>query len=1171
MKLKKDGSAIKPEVDRTLSEGAAYILFTTTNLVDTRRETAKINIKEMFNHYGRAYSNTVHIDIYDSAQIATWTNQYFPAVLAVREWLQLSVPEGFQTFPVWKEFMNSQRDRVEFIPDPKLEGIMNDIAERLVIPRETSRIVGLSGIGKTEITFQVCNQGLIGELCNSLIYVDAADAPDDLPSKVRSLIGIARTKFCLIVDNCEPCLHSHLQNIMSRTDGTLVTIDTTIEEHVCDNTLVIPPASKELIQKIVTMRHPDLSEENIRRIVEFADGFPLIAVILARDIKSGAHDIGNLLRDDIKAKLLGDFSPDHEKSLQACALFSYVGFDGEHSDQSKYIASKIISPAIPYEDFYRCIKNYEKRRLIDKRGDYRRVIPRPLAVRLAADWWQENPQERIRQVIECLSPEEAPKLLSEAFCRAIRQLSFVQEAIDFTETLCGQQSPFGQAEVLKSEWGSRLFREFVEVNPEATTDAIYSFSEKLTLEQIQQDLVSKTRRNLVEALEKLCFRRNCFDKAAWVMLRFAASENEGWANNATGLFTQLFQVHLSGTEAPPELRIRLIERALQLQDPNITKVIIQALGRVFRQHVTRATGAENQGTGPQLIEWAPKYWKEIFGYWEASMDYLIKIILEEPHFTDLVKAEIASHMREIVRYGRVDMLDNAITQITKHTGKYWPEALNSIRQIKEFDGEKLPPKGHKMLKKWETMLIPENLKEQIQLYVCTPPWEHKKGPDGSYIDVSSQNAKRFAEECANTHEGLLQSVDILIQGEIRQGYIFGKTFVSFTGDYHSLLDSLLDSISKIDPDNSNTSVIAGLLAGIQEISMGSWETYMERIASDEKLARFYVQILRLSSFSHKHLWVVLDLFRRGLLPLFQVRLLSYGSVLDHIESKHISEFCIELSKISCESNWVALELLYMYSFDNKDHWRYCEESFEQIVLKLDITRVPENLKDVMCEWACTVQKLLHKKNTAFVDFVTESVFDICYEARNSNVSVQDHDVQQVLGTLVYLGYYESILDNIAGILQTANPIAIFNLGFLLTSSRDESGEYRHILMKFPEDLLLKWADNNPDFGPQYVAEATPLYVTSEVDEPTIHPLVKRLVRQYGDNIDVLHNLSSFAGCKTYWGGRETDLEAEKKVYLELFENDNPKVRDWAEKNIKGINRILDHERKRREERDWGIY
>jgi hypothetical protein len=68
--------------------------------------------------------------------------------------------------------------------------------------------------------------------------------------------------------------------------------------------------------------------------------------------------------------------------------------------------------------------------------------------------------------------------------------------------------------------------------------------------------VTSGRRHLVWALERLAFRKASFDAAAALLRRLAASETEGdISNNATGQFTQLYQLYLSGTEAPPEMRL----------------------------------------------------------------------------------------------------------------------------------------------------------------------------------------------------------------------------------------------------------------------------------------------------------------------------------------------------------------------------------------------------------------------------------------------------------------------------------------------------------------------------------------------------------------------------------------------------------------------------------------
>ena len=140
------------------------------------------------------------------------------------------------------------------------------------------------------------------------------------------------------------------------------------------------------------------------------------------------------------------------------------------------------------------------------------------------------------------------------------------------KNLCGCQSPFGQAEVILSNKGSRLFRSFVDVNPEATTSALFRILKNKTHEQLF-DINGDTRRNLVFALEKLCFHADIFENSAWCLLLLATAENQNWSNNATGNFKQLFNIYGSGTAATLEQRLDIIKQAIELDDINFTQVI----------------------------------------------------------------------------------------------------------------------------------------------------------------------------------------------------------------------------------------------------------------------------------------------------------------------------------------------------------------------------------------------------------------------------------------------------------------------------------------------------------------------------------------------------------------------------------------------------------------------
>src|SRR5690606_16643524 len=106
-------------------------------------------------------------------------------------------------------------------------------------------------------------------------------------------------------------------------------------------------------------------------------------------------------------------------------------------------------------------------------------------------------------------------------------------------------------------WGSLLFRYVVEVNPIKTAQALDASFARMKKTEISG--IDNGRRNLVWALEKLCFRNQTFDIATKILYSFAVSENETWSNNATHQFIQLFQLFLSGTQASLYKRLDIIK------------------------------------------------------------------------------------------------------------------------------------------------------------------------------------------------------------------------------------------------------------------------------------------------------------------------------------------------------------------------------------------------------------------------------------------------------------------------------------------------------------------------------------------------------------------------------------------------------------------------------------
>jgi len=86
--------------------------------------------------------------------------------------------------------------------------LRNDIA----IPQSSTRIVGLSGVGKTRFVQALFDKN-IGEApseTNLVVYTDMSFSPDPSPDVLMDYLIEEGQRIIFIVDNCKPSLHTSL-------------------------------------------------------------------------------------------------------------------------------------------------------------------------------------------------------------------------------------------------------------------------------------------------------------------------------------------------------------------------------------------------------------------------------------------------------------------------------------------------------------------------------------------------------------------------------------------------------------------------------------------------------------------------------------------------------------------------------------------------------------------------------------------------------------------------------------------------------------------------------------------------------------------------------------------------------------------------------------------------
>jgi hypothetical protein len=208
-------------------------------------------------------------------------------------------PELVRHFKDWNRWKKNspEFEKFEFVPSTEIQGYQKQLISNFD-RKENSyiRILGLSGLGKTRLVFELFKIPEGERFKYRLLYYNNLSQED--PRKLYDLMDeLVETgeDGVLIIDNCSDKIHRSLREKLRGSQICLVTISSDhkdLERNIHypsdDPVIIISKKDNEsVIGKIISSIEPNLDESFIEKLKEFAGGFPLMAVLLAQGIESG--------------------------------------------------------------------------------------------------------------------------------------------------------------------------------------------------------------------------------------------------------------------------------------------------------------------------------------------------------------------------------------------------------------------------------------------------------------------------------------------------------------------------------------------------------------------------------------------------------------------------------------------------------------------------------------------------------------------------------------------------------------------------------------------------------------------------------------------------------------------------------------------------------------------
>ena len=1075
----------------------------------------------------------------------------------------------FKTWEQWKDEINIQN---EFIENKKIKEIRDTIMKEIDNPNKSPiRITGLSGIGKTRILFEIFRK-IEGDektilLSNRVLYLNYDDFSNN-HLEIINTINREKSDAILIIDNCNADGYEKFIRNLKGFKLSLISIDSNPEENYEDSQY-IKIGNEDLldsIEDIIKAKSDNLEQSTIEIIKQISQGVPLIAILLCENIVNGKltkePDNKGLLD-----KILGKKGEKWRYILDSCSLFRKVGYENEKKEQYNFIVTNenlTISNnnhIVRLKESEEAVKYYIKRGIFEKRGRYLSIRPFFLSVLLASKYLESISSEHFHNIIKDIQDklekphkEELMNYLSEQ----IRYLGYNTDIRTIIDNFVGYKSYFDSIEVLNTELGSRLFRSFVEVNPVAISDNFYrQFNNEKTEKLLE---FKEGRRNIIWALEKLCFNKDTFSNSAKILYRFAVAENESWANNATGQFLQLFHIFLAGTEVSLKERLKIIKWGLGMKDEKFTQLAIKAMASgLTTNHFARMKGAERQGID-EIKDYVPTY-DEISEYYKSILDELINLIRSEGIYIDEVSKIIADSIRGLTNIGLIAIVLPYIDEVIAIKNRIWQEGLDSIRMTLAFEGNKISEEHRTHLQK----IIEELSEDFITRFRSYDKFYDK---DYSFENFEEKEKERmyflaevFMEFKEVEQRELLSKLYKRERGiyVIYQSY-FGKSISDFFNDNidksERFINISLSIAEELGEELFDYSILLGFIEQsereikeyfYQKVGEKSYLNYLLFIfvANDEKGVEYFNQLFKLID-NHPQLFGYLGH-------------LKYRMALQKLSIQEIESLQNKLLNYEIQGYIMIFELLSSIRTQDTEKQIVIDGFLKECIYKIGV-QWNNNIDNF--QYFNHIRNILknEEKDEKLCSFVVNDIIN--YINWDTALSLEPY---RSIFEIALSDYFDSTWAIISSAIINENDGYMKFWGIKQLLGGYVSNIYTKKDILFNNDnveKIIDWCNKNQPIAPTLIAELVPIY---NEDRTEWNPIAKRLIDEFGNIKEVLDRLGANMNSFSWSGSIVPLLESNKKLLESIVDNSNPIVSEWAQQNINELSKRIIQEKKKDEE------
>lgn len=1056
------------------------------------------------------------------------------------------------------EFVDSySTGGTSYISFPKYEEIKKQILED---DYPLVQFLGLSGIGKSRLIFEIFKD----EDNSNNYYCDNA-SDEKLLNELSSFLREKRdTDGIIVLDNCNADAFSQISKKRLEIECAFKIVGiyndpNAVERQAGVNLLLLQRSDLfESVNEYVGKQleaYGEQTEGIKRQILKISDGFPGVAINALQSYRENGFT-SLLKEDDLWKRMCSyqDLGEDKQKALQSLSLFEPLGYEQEFAKDYDFVRynRSITSFYNKSEEevndiFETLVDTYTKRELIEINSCWLLVRPLPLAVWLVGQWFQNCGKSRMVNVLnqlDAIEDKAQANRMKRALCKRIENMQENEKAKEMFSKLMGKDAPFHHEEVICSDFGSRLFLAISSVNPLAVMECLYDVLEPKSIEWTQKTIKEDIRRNYIWCLQVLCMPKETFQKAALLLAKLSLAENESWANNATGQFTQLFHVALPGTVASLKERLSVI-RILETKGGEYITAALSAIDSAYAYSNFHRSAGFEQIEGKKLKDYEATG-EDILEYWDGCFGIIERILNNYPQSVELVADIIVKHVDDIAwRAGCFDLLEKMMSLVVNVRGTEWPKMHNQLLQYKRYNIERLSHERKAKIDEWLDKLGGRSflmkLEDTHAMFYATDRSKSFNEKMSHAVEYFTPMAKQFQREklYENTHivaslldsrtneVGFVRAISKVLASEEKERFM--KTVISAcqTKDANYLCNFLVVLYFSIGDETLQLQLLQALY------DSGKYQLYIAIKANEEtKDWNVLNEMKRIAEIDHQSADVYLK---------------QYLNRVPVESAQGMYEMCSLIQKSFPNSEDVLLQ----YVIDHEYSSVILESPMKEFVQKL--------LLDYDYAHSSTETYGVKSLAGSILKSTDDTTFAIAWNQKMIK-TINGYDSYRAFEHVYFSllpKYQEYIIDDILGEMsKTDSDFSYYARRDLGSGDSFGAGPLFQCDMNHIKQVCL---EQSQGCLPQRLAYLAPVFDYSDKEKPAFSEFFYWLL----DNFDtfkyqkeILSSFSSNMGSYTWCGSVVPLLEKKLKCLEKIRNHKNVLVRDWVESHVKSLSEQL---------------